>query len=88
MQEASFTGLLRVLLIIMLVYYILKFIGRYLLPLFIHRTVSKMEARMREQQEANKPQGKVGETVIDRKPSHYKETPQDKGEYIDYEEVD
>ena len=88
MQEASFTGLLRVLLIIMLVYYVLKFIGRYLLPMFLHKTVSKMEERMREQQEANQPQGKVGETVIDRKPSDHKDTPKDTGEYIDYEEVD
>lgn len=88
MYEASFTGLLRTLAIILVVYYGLKIIARYIFPLFIKRTMNKMEDRFREQQEAQQPQQhKVGETVIDKKPPTKKKEV-DGGEYIDYEELE
>lgn len=88
MQEASFITLLRTLAIILIIYYILKIIARYVFPLFINRTVSKMEDRFRQQQDAQQPQGKVGETTIDKKPQNKKGTSKDGGEYIDYEEME
>lgn len=87
MQEASFTGLLRTLAIILVIYYGLKIIARYVFPLFIKRTVNKMEDKFRAQQEAQQPQQKVGETVIDKKPQTRKKKADD-GEYIDYEEIE
>jgi len=87
MYEASFTGLLRTLAIILVVYYSIKIIARYVFPLFIKRTMNKMEDRFREQQEAQQPQHKVGETVIDKKPSS-KGKEAEGGEYIDYEEIE
>lgn len=87
MYEASFTGLLRTLAIILVVYYSLKIIARYVFPLFIKRTMNKMEDKFRAQKEAQQPQHKVGETVIDKKPqTRNKKT--DGGEYIDYEEIE
>jgi len=87
MQEASLMGLLRTLAIILLIYYGLKIIARYVFPLFVKRTMNKMEDKFRAQQEAQQPQHKVGETVIDKKPQpRKKET--DSGEYIDYEEIE
>lgn len=88
MQEASFIGLLRILAIILIIYYILKIIARYVFPFFIKRTVSKMEDRFRQQQETQQPQGKVGETTVDRKPQNKKEISKDGGEYIDFEEME
>lgn len=87
MQEASFTGLLRTLAIILVIYYGLKIIARYVFPLFIKRTVNKMEDKFRAQQEAQQPQQKVGETIIDKKPQTRKKGT-DGGEYIDYEEIE
>ncbi len=88
MQEASFTGLIRTLAIFFMIYYALKIIGRYVFPLFIKRTVSKMEDRMRAEQEAQEPPQKVGETTVDKKPTLRRKTTEDTGEYIDYEEVE
>lgn len=87
MQEASFTGLLRTLAIILVIYYSLKIIARYVFPLFVKRTMNKMEDKFRAQQEAQQPQHKVGETIIDKKPQSQKRE-KEGGEYIDYEEID
>ncbi|WP_372766041.1 DUF4834 family protein [Lutibacter sp.] len=85
-------GLLRTLAIIVIVYYVIKFIGRYILPLFVRKIVDNVEKKMRDQQQQHQNQqekssGKVGETVIAKKPSDYKEGNKDVGDYVDYEEV-
>ena len=85
-------GLLRTLAIIVIVYYAIKFIGRYILPLFVRKVVDNVEKKMRDQQQQHQNQqekssGKVGETVIAKKPSDYKEGNKDVGDYVDYEEV-
>ena len=87
MQEASFTGFLRTLLYIFLFYYIFKLIVRIFFPMMINHTFNKMEDRFRQQQAAQEPQRKAGETVIDKKPKHQSST-KDEGEYIDFEEVE
>lgn len=90
MQEASLQGFLRTILIIMLVYYALKFIGRYLFPLFFQKIVKNFEKKVREQQSYQKPvdQTKEGEITIEKQPLQSKESNKDVGEYVDYEEVD
>jgi hypothetical protein len=88
MYEASFTGLIRTLAIIIIIYYGIKIIFRYVMPLFIKRTFSKMEDRYKSQQEAQQEPGKVGETVIDKKPNTQQNQAINDGEYIDYEEVE
>ena len=85
-------GLLRTLAIIVIVYYAIKFIGRYILPLFVSKIVGNVEKKMRDQQQQHQNQqekssGKVGDTVIERKPSDYKEGNKDLGDYVDYEDV-
>ena len=83
-------GLLRWLFIVLLIYYILKIIGRIFFPLLFKKMVRKAEQRMRDQQQKqyqNTTETKVGETVIDKKPQQSK-TDKNVGEYIDYEEVD
>ncbi|WP_372793367.1 DUF4834 family protein [Lutibacter sp.] len=82
-------GLLRTIAIIIIVYYAFKFIGRYIMPLFIKQVVKNVEKKMRDQQENQYKQetGNVGETVIDKKPASSKESSKDVGDYVDYEEV-
>jgi len=85
-------GLLRTLAIIVIVYYGIKFIGRYILPLFVGKIIDNVEKKMRDQQQQfnNQQQnttGKVGETIIAKKPSDYKEGNKKIGDYVDYEEV-
>ena len=90
MQEASLQGFLRTILIIILVYYVLKWIGRILFPLLFQKAVKNFEKKAREQQGFQDPQTPVneGETTIDRQPVPRKESKKNLGEYIDYEEVD
>lgn len=85
-------GLLRTLAIIVIIYYAIKFIGRYIMPLFVGKIIDNVEKKMRDQQQQfnnqqEKPTGKVGETVIAKKPSDYKEGNKNIGDYVDYEEV-
>ncbi len=46
-------GLLRTIAIIIIVYYAFKFIGKYIMPLFIKQVVKNVEKKMRDQQEIN-----------------------------------
>jgi uncharacterized protein involved in cysteine biosynthesis len=82
-------GLLRTIAIIVIVYYAFKIIGRYIMPLFLKKMVDNVEKKMRDQQEYQHPkeQGKVGETIIDKKPLNKKESNKDVGDYVDYEDI-
>ncbi len=83
-------GFLKILLIFIMVYYILKTVTRLVFPIFMKRFMNKMEDKMKQQQQGFNEQyddSKVGETVIDKKPTD-KTSNKNVGEYIDYEEVD
>jgi len=82
-------GLLRTIAIILIVYYAFKFIGKYILPLFMKRMVDNVEKKFKEQQQNqhHDENVKVGETVIAKKPSNTKEINKDVGDYVDYEEL-
>ena len=82
-------GLLRTVAIIIIIYYAFKFIGRYIMPLFLRKMVNNVEKKMRAQQENQYKQdvGDIGETIIDKKPQNSKESNKNVGDYVDYEEV-
>ena len=82
------TGLIKTLAILFIIYYGFKIIARYILPIFIKRTINKMEDRFKAQQEAQQPQGKVGETIIDKSPQNKRKPTSTDGDYIDFEEVE
>mgnify|MGYP001552535957 CR=1 FL=1 len=89
MQEASIPGLIWVLIII-LGYYVVKWLARIFLPVILQKAVRNFEKKAREQQ-GYRDQGnnvREGETVVDKKPFQQKESNKDVGEYVDYEEVD
>ncbi len=89
MQAASFIGLLNTIFIIMLIYYGLKFVGRFLLPILFQKVVKNAEEKFKQQQgHQNYNTTKEGETTIDKKPNEQNKRNNSIGEYIDYEEVD
>ena len=83
-------GFLRTILILILVYYVLKWLGRILFPVLFQKAVRNFESKMRQEQGQTQAsdQVKEGETVIDRKPGPQRESNKNVGEYVDYEEID
>lgn len=92
LQSASFTGFLRTLLIILLVYYGIKFLSRLFAPYMVRYMSKKMNERFggqfQQQQNQSEPKHKEGETVIDKIPKQDTSSNKNVGEYIDYEEID
>jgi hypothetical protein len=86
MQEASFQGVLRTILIILLIYYILKLLSRILLPILMRKMVSKAEENFRRQAEQfqQKPPSHESQSTSRSQAKSTKKV----GEYIDYEEID
>lgn len=83
-------GLLRTIAILIIVYYAFKLFSRYIAPIFLKKVISNVEKKYKEQQQNqynDTTQGKVGETVIAKKPSNHKEGNKTVGDYVDYEEV-
>lgn len=96
MYEASFSEVIRVILIILLIYFGLKFIIRWLGPLllkYILRKVGKkFEEKFNQFDTSGSPRGKKekeeGKVTIEKKPKNRRKSNKDVGEYIDYEEID
>ena len=82
-------GLLRTIAILVIIYYAFKFFSRYIAPIFLKKVINNVEKKYKEQQQNKyeEPVGKVGETVIAKKPVEPKESNKDVGDYVDYEEV-
>lgn len=79
---ASFSGFLRTLGIIVLVYYLFKFAVRIFAPVLMRKAVNKMKEKMENQYNQQSQQSTTS--------TSNKEMPREKkkvGEYIDYEEV-
>ena len=88
-QEAGLVTFFRTIAIILLVIYGLKFIARYVIPLVLKRAVNKAQQRAQQRNsDTYSDDVKVGETVIDKKPSRANTRENNVGEYVDYEEVD
>lgn len=94
MLEASFTGVLKTILIVLLVYFGLKILFRWFGPIILRYFMKKMGRKFEQQfnqqfgghqQREPKKEGKVS---IDKKPSGKRRSNKNVGEYIDYEEID
>lgn len=90
MVEASVQGFLRTILILILVYYALKWLGRILFPVLFQKAMKNFEEKARQQQgqTTSSENVKEGETVIERRPKPQRESNKNVGEYVDYEEID
>lgn len=95
-QEASAMGLLRTILIILLIYFGFKILARIFAPLLLRFVAKKAEQKFGQQfggfenqtNQKHQQKRKEGETVIDKMPNENKNSNENVGEYIDYEEID
>jgi hypothetical protein len=83
MEMASGSSLLRTLAIIILSYYLFKFLMRIFAPIIMQKAVSKMQEKMQEQYKKQQEQQEQQYTT-----SQFQSKEKEKvGDYIDYEEI-
>lgn len=84
---------LQILLSILLVYYGLKLLFRFLMPYFLkylaRKAEQKMEGAFRSAYEQQNQTSKTeGDVSIDKMPRQNRKSKKTVGEYVDYEEID
>jgi len=82
MTEASLVGVFRTIIIILLVYYIFKWLTRLFFPLLVKKYFGN---QMRKQEQPEKEEGDITIIKGQKRPEH---DDSKVGEYVDYEEVD
>jgi len=79
----------RTLFIIVIIYYGVRLISRYVLPFLLEKGVKNMQDKMNQQQGQNqRPSKREGEVTIEQKRQNDKNFAANKGDYVDFEEVD
>jgi hypothetical protein len=82
-------GFVRTLLIIVIVYYGIKIVSKYVLPLLVDKGMKKMQQKMQDQQKQHQqPSRPDGEVTIEADKKKNQNSGKAKGEYVDFEEVD
>jgi len=83
------TNFLRTLLIIVLIYYAIRFISRYILPLLVDKGLKNMQQKMQDQQrQSQRSTRPPGEVTIEYNKKNGNNASQTKGDYVDFEEVE
>ncbi len=81
-------GFIRTLLILFLIYYLFRFIGRLVMPYLVSKFVNKMtNPNFNQQQYSARQNGEDGKVTIKKTVEHQKMASSDVGEYVDFEEV-
>jgi low affinity Fe/Cu permease len=81
-------GFLRTVVVILIIFYAVRLITRFVLPLLFQKTIKDMQAKMNQQMRDQQRQGKrEGEVTIERNQNQNNRNSQT-GEYVDFEEVD
>ncbi|HLV51628.1 MAG TPA: DUF4834 family protein [Flavobacterium sp.] len=98
MDQASFTGFLKTVLIIVLIYYFIKFAFRLLAPYLVKKAMNKVSENFQKQQEAyyNQTQNQHQNSQATNNQGFEENIKQNKipkerkkvGEYIDFEEIE
>ena len=81
-------GFLRTLAIIAIIYFGIRIVTRYILPMLVDKGVKNMQQKMQEQQRQQRPRKPEGEVTIENKQRKKDTSNQDQGDYVDFEEVD
>lgn len=85
---------LKTVLIIIMVYYLFKILTRLFAPKIINYAAKKTEAHFKEQfgqfkqQSPSHGEERVGDVIIEKKPTKKSTTSENVGDYIDFEEID
>jgi hypothetical protein len=77
-------GFFKTVGIIVVIYFVLKFVGRLLFPIVVKKAVNNIQARQSTYAE-RKPEGEV---TIEKKPGQQRHYKNNEGEYVDFEEVE
>lgn len=79
----------KVILYLIIIYYILKLIGRIFLPIFVTNRIRKMEEDKQKayKEYINQKKRNEGKVTIDRVPEKSGKHNGNDGEYVDYEEI-
>lgn len=89
---ASFESFMRTILIILAVYFLLRFLWRFFGPklfqYFIKKITQKAASKFEAAQQNYQSQTRPEQPPVSRKSSATFKTDKDFGEYIDYEEID
>lgn len=92
MYEASFSEVMEIILIILLVYFGFKILFRLFGPLILKYILKKVGQKFESKFHGTNPSNqnkKEGEVSIEKKPKNRKrKSGNDVGEYVDYEEID
>jgi len=82
-------GFIRTILFIVVVYYLVKVVIRYILPLlfgnYMNRRMNDFSDQFNRQRSTNTK--KEGEVTVDFPSDHKSTKNKDRGEYVDYEEI-
>lgn len=81
----SIQGFLRTLGIIVLIYYGIKIVSRFLFPIVVKKAMNNMQQRQNMQQREHK---REGEVTVETKYSQNNRNSTTKGEYVDFEEIE
>ena len=76
--------MLKVILLILIIFYSVRFISRLLFPLLFRTMVKKTSRNMR----SNEPKRREGEVSINKSSKQKKQSNTSVGEYVDFEEID
>ena len=86
-------GFLKTIIIILLVYYFLKILGKLFAPRMFRYAAKKTEEHFKEKFEGfaeqnNSNEEQIGDVIIENKTAKKKNTSKNVGEYIDFEEIE
>ena len=84
----SAVGFVKTLFIILVIWYGIKLLSKYIFPRIMHHTMKNMQSRMEEQFREQQRKGRAeGDVTLEHNPKNGT-TKFNEGEYIDFEEVD
>jgi bacteriorhodopsin len=85
---AEMTGFLRTIFVLILIYYVLKFASKYILPILLKNFIRKAQEQQQNAQGNPRSNAKEGETIVDKAPKSKKADNNQVGEYVDFEEIE
>ncbi len=83
------TNFIRTLVIIVVIYYAFRFVSRYVFPLLLDKGIKNMQNKVFEQQrQSQRATRSPGEVTVENNNRQRSSGNQNKGEYVDFEEVE
>jgi len=70
-----------------IIYFVLKFVGRLLFPIVVKKAVNNMQARQSQYQRQQQSK-QEGEVTVEKNRGQQSRTNNNEGEYVDFEEIE